>query len=116
MLDRVDSFVNPVAMHKKNNFGRLLRNLRRESGVSIKRLAPELGVTYSYVSKLENGATLPSQEVVHKAAKYFSFDVDSLLLAAGKVPQDVLKILQENPEDAVVLLRQNFGAKDDHRR
>jgi transcriptional regulator with XRE-family HTH domain len=95
---------------KKNTFGRLLRDLRRESGLSIKRLAPQLGVTYSYVSKLEHGATLPSEDLVYKAAKYFSADPDHLLLAAGRVPPEILRILQEHPEDAVNFLRDRFGS------
>jgi len=103
-------------MKKKGDFGRLLRDLRHESGVSIKRLAPELGVTYSYVSKLEHGATLPSEELVYKTARYFSMDPNPLLLAAGKVPPDVLRILREHPEDAIAFLRRRFGAQDDKRR
>ena len=97
-------------MKKSETFGRLLRNLRHKSGVSIKRLAPELGVTYSYVSKLENGSTLPSEDLVYRTADYFSMDASALLLAAGKVPPDVLRILQAHPEDAVAFLRKRFGA------
>ena len=97
-------------MNKKSRFGQLLRDLRHESGVSIKRLAPELGVTYSYVSKLEHGATLPSEDLVYKTAKYFSTDPDLLLLAAGRVPPEVLRILQEHPEDALAFLRKRFGS------
>jgi transcriptional regulator with XRE-family HTH domain len=97
-------------MKKQNRFGRLLRDLRHGTGVSIKRLAPELGVTYSYVSKLEHGATMPSEDLVYKTAKYFSMDPNLLLLAAGKVPPDVLRILQEHPEDALIFLRKRFGA------
>lgn len=103
-------------MATKNKFGRILRALRHDSGVSIKRLAPELGVTYSYVSKLEHGTTLPSEELVYKTARYFEMDPNTLLLAAGKVPQDVLRILQEHPEDALSFLRQRFGTQDDKRR
>ena len=35
-------------------FGRILRRLRKESEIGIKGLAPRLGVSYSYLSKLEN--------------------------------------------------------------
>ena len=98
------------------HFGKLLRSMRRESGVSIKRLAPALGVTYSYVSKLEHGATLPSEKLVYKTAKYFSQNPNELLLAAGKIPADILKILQEHPEDAINFLRERFGTRDAKRR
>ncbi len=77
--------------------------------MGIKRLAPHLGVTYSYLSKLENGTTLPSEELVYRAARYFSCDPNPLMLAAGKVPRDVLKILQEHPEDAFEFLKDRFG-------
>ena len=41
--------------------GDILRQLRANKGVGIKRLAPELGVTYTYLSKLENNEEgLPS--------------------------------------------------------
>lgn len=90
-------------------FGVLLRNLRYKSGIGIKKLAPELGVTYGYLSKLENADATPSEEFVYKVAAYFQQDVGELLLSAGKVPPDVLKILRENPQEAVEFLRARFG-------
>ncbi len=92
-------------------FGSLLRKLRDESGSGIKRLAPDLGVSYTYLSKLENGATAPSNEFIERVAKYFSYDKDHLLLAAGKVPEEILEILRENPDEALQFLKERFGAK-----
>ena len=96
-------------MARRKTFGRVLRKLRRTSGVGIKRLAPELGVSYSYVSKLENDVTAPSEQFVYKAAEYFETDPTVLLLAAGKVPSDIMRILQENPDKAIAILREQFG-------
>ena len=90
-------------------FGTVLRELRNNSGLGIKRLAPELGVTYSYLSKLENNQIRPSGELVARIARYFSYDTDRLLLAADKVPPEILRILQEHPEEAVEYLRARFG-------
>ena len=45
---------------KKEKFGSFLKTLRQNKGDSIKKLAPKLDVNYSYLSKLENGHTLPS--------------------------------------------------------
>lgn len=103
---RVDRIINPM---KRKGFGGMFKHLRKEAGMGIKRLAPHLGVTYSYLSKLENGTTLPSEELVYRAARYFSCDPNPLMLAAGKVPRDVLKILQEHPEDAFEFLKDRFG-------
>jgi HTH-type transcriptional regulator, competence development regulator len=92
-------------------FGRLFRRLRSETGLGIKRLAPELGVSYTYLSKLENNELTPSKEFVHRAARYFKADRDQMLLSAGKIPPEVLRILREHPEDAVELLRAKFGRR-----
>jgi transcriptional regulator with XRE-family HTH domain len=90
-------------------FGKLFRRLRSKTGLGIKRLAPELGVSYSYLSKLENNEMTPSEEFVHRAARYFKADRDQMLLSAGKIPPEVLRILREHPEDAIELLREKFG-------
>src|ERR1035437_1596005 len=94
-------------------FGELLRQLRDESGTGIKRLAPELGVSYTYLSKLENGNTAPSDEFISRVAKYFQYNEERLLLAAGKVPEEILRILRENPDEALEFLKQRFGAKNE---
>jgi transcriptional regulator with XRE-family HTH domain len=96
-------------------FGEILRDLRTKQGLGIKRLAPELGVTYSYLSKLENNELNPSEEFVNRVASYFSYDNSRLLLAAGKVPSDVLRILRENPDEAVEFLRERFGGRGNGR-
>jgi HTH-type transcriptional regulator, competence development regulator len=92
-------------------FGGLLRQLRSKQGLGIKRLAPHLGVSYSYLSKLENEEVSPSEALVERIAAYFRYDRDQLLLVAGRVPPEILRILQENPEDAVELLREHFGRR-----
>ena len=92
-------------------FGEILRKLRDENRTGIKRLAPELGVSYTYLSKLENEVTAPSEEFVARVAKYFKYDKDLLLLAAGKVPHEILDILRENPDEALQFLRERFGVK-----
>jgi transcriptional regulator with XRE-family HTH domain len=90
-------------------FGHILRELRGKAGIGIKRLAPELGVTYSYLSKLESNQIRPSEELVERVANYFNYDRDRLLLAADKVPPEVLRILRENPDEALGFLRERFG-------
>jgi transcriptional regulator with XRE-family HTH domain len=89
-------------------FGRILRQLRTQSGVGIKRLAPELGVTYSYLSKLENEDIGPSERLIERVAEHFDYDRSRLMLSAGKVPDEILRILQDNPDEAVKVLRERF--------
>jgi HTH-type transcriptional regulator, competence development regulator len=92
-------------------FGKLFRRLRSKTGLGIKRLAPELGVSYTYLSKLENNELNPSEAFVQRAARYFKTDRNQMLLSAGKIPPEVLRILREHPEDAVELLREKFGKR-----
>src|SRR5260370_8165127 len=92
-------------------FGQILRDLRTKSGLGIKRLAPELQVNYTYLSKLENNEISPSAELVTRVAEYFNYDRDALLLSAGKVPQEILDILREHPDEALKLLRDRFGGR-----
>ena len=89
-------------------FGSLLKKLRTEKGVSIKKIAPHLGLNYTYISKLENSKVNPSQEVVKKISHYFNYDSDELLTAAGKLPKDVQDILRNNPKEALNYLRTKF--------
>jgi transcriptional regulator with XRE-family HTH domain len=90
-------------------FGRILRELRTESGKGIKRLAPELGVTYSYLSKLENNEIGPSEELIERIADHFEYDRAKLMLSAGKVPAEIVRILQNNPDEAIKLLTERFA-------
>jgi transcriptional regulator with XRE-family HTH domain len=77
--------------------------------MGIKSLAPQLQVNYTYLSKLENEAISPSEDLIARVADYFGFDRDALLLSAGKVPKDILEILREHPDDAIAVLRRQFG-------
>ena len=83
--------------------------LRERSGLSIKRLAPELDVNYTYLSKLENNKVNPSEELVERMSHYFKYSKEELLLSANKIPEDVLKILRDNPTEAVAFLRKEFS-------
>jgi transcriptional regulator with XRE-family HTH domain len=76
--------------------------------VGIKRLAPELGVDYTYLSKLENEGVRPSEQLVRRVAHYFDEDEDILLLSAARLPADVLRALQEHPDEALRLIRERF--------
>lgn len=77
--------------------------------MGIKSLAPELRVNYTYLSKLENETINPSEDLIVRVADYFGFDRDALLLSAGKIPEDILEILREHPDDAIAVLRKQFG-------
>jgi transcriptional regulator with XRE-family HTH domain len=92
-------------------FGRRLRELRRGRGLGLKRLAPELGITYGYLSKVETDRARPSEAFVERVARYFDSSSETLRIAADRIPEDVLVILRENPDEAIGFLRERFGER-----
>ncbi len=90
------------------SFGLLLKELRKEKGLSIKKLGSQLDINYSYISKLENNHTTPSEDFIKKIAAIFDYDKEELMLRAGKIPDDIIEILRSNPKEAVKFLRQKF--------
>ena len=95
----------------KKSFGSFLRKLRLDKGVSIKKLSSELNVNYSYLSKIENGHSLPSDEFIKRIAALFGCDNEELLIRAGKIPDDIIKIISDNPKMAIEFLRKEFSGE-----
>lgn len=95
-------------------FSTLLKQLRKKKGMSIKKLAVDLGVNYTYISKLENSKVSPSSAVINKFANYFDYNADELTVIAGKIPEDIKEILMNNPKEAISYLRRKFiGGKSE---
>ncbi|MGD0217105.1 MAG: helix-turn-helix transcriptional regulator [Desulfobaccales bacterium] len=93
----------------KKSFGSFLKKLRLTKGYSIKKLSNELSINYSYLSKIENGHSLPSDEFITRIAGLFGYDNEELLARAGKIPDDVIKIISDNPKIAIEFLRKEFS-------
>lgn len=91
------------------DFSSLLKDLRTKKGVSIKKLAAEIDLNYTYISKLENAKARPSLKVINKFSHYFNYNSDELAIAAGRIPEDVEKILKSNPKETIKYLRSKFG-------
>lgn len=92
----------------QTTFGQTIKHLRKTEGIGIKTLAPKIGVDHTYLSKLENDKVFPSAGVVRRFAKYFKYDEEELLVLADRIPEDVRRILRENPKEAITVLRERF--------
>ncbi|MEZ6043111.1 MAG: helix-turn-helix transcriptional regulator [Planctomycetaceae bacterium] len=83
-------------------FGDRVRELREQFGITQKELAQRLNVSASYVNKVEKGrlhfGDYPSAKFIHKIAAELDADEDELLLLADKVPEAILRRIQERPE------------------
>ena len=96
-------------MANETRFGHRFRSLRKNKGESIKSLAKELEVNYTYLSQIENHKKVPSEEFIEKIAQLFNHDPEELKVLAGKIPDDVKRILMENPREAIDYLRRKFN-------
>jgi len=106
-LNLDEKFEN-MDIKSNKSFGAFLKKLRLNKGYSIKSLSSELDLNYSYISKLENNHSLPSEEFIKKVSKIFGYDKEELMLRAGKIPEDIVNILRENPKEAANFLRKKF--------
>ncbi len=90
-----------------NAFGDRIRRLRKAKGYSLRKLAPIVGVGFSYLSKVENGRLdfrgPPSESLIHRLAESLEADEDELLLLAGRIPDSIALRILEQPEAFRVL-------------
>lgn len=74
----------PATRVQRTPLGARIHELR--GGITLRSLAKELGIDFTYLSKIENGADVPSEDTLRKIASWFKADADELLALAGKVP------------------------------
>jgi len=86
-------------------FGRRLRELRKQKNISQRDLATQVAVDFTYLSKIEGGRLAPpSEDVIRRLAQALDADENELINLAGKIPKDLKAVLEESPQ-AVELLR-----------
>jgi len=91
---------------EEGSFGRRLQELRRASGLTQRRLAHELGVDFTYLSKLENNrGEPPGEQTIRNLARVLGGDEEQLLALAGKISPELREKASEDPEFALLLRR-----------
>lgn len=78
-------------------FGQRLRELRKAKGMTQMDLANEIGINFTYLSKLETGVVSPPREkTILALARELDADIDELFGLAKKIPSSLFK--QVNPD------------------
>ena len=94
-------------------FGEHIRQWREEQGVGLRRFAKAVGVSPTFVSKMERGlGPLPGEETIRKMAHILGDDPDALLAMADKVAADVQAIIIKEPAFARFLRAHAHLTKD----
>ena len=100
-------------------FGDYLRSVRERkveenSAFSLRRVAAEIDIEPSYLSKIERGIEPPpGEETIKDLAKVLGEDPDVLLAMAGKISSDLQAIIVKRPALFAELLR-SFRSLPNH--
>ena len=74
--------------------GRYLKELRGER--SLTEIGKRLGMSGNYVSSVEKGRLVPSDNYILLIADYYGIDVDDLFIRWGKVPILAREVVKNN--------------------
>ena len=75
-------------------FGGRIRQLRKSHRLTLRELAGQVGIDFTYLSKIENSRMPPpAAATIVRLARALQADTDELLLLANKVPRDITPVL-----------------------
>jgi transcriptional regulator with XRE-family HTH domain len=72
-------------------FGERLRQVRKDRGLTLRQLAAEASLDFTYISKIENGrvAYTPAVETIRVLARILKIDSLEFLMLANKLPKEL---------------------------
>ena len=98
-------------MEPELSFGETIRRFRRFRKWSLGRLAEETGLSYSYLSRVENDSARPQADAVVRLAKALDADLARLLELADCLPKVILDRIIERGASTGPSLNRLAGAK-----
>jgi transcriptional regulator with XRE-family HTH domain len=97
-------------MAGRKGFGALVRREREAREIGLREMAKMIGVSPTYLSKIERGDfDPPAEDKVRKIAEIIGCDADELLARAGRVSSDLSEIIKRRPVALAALLRTTKG-------
>lgn len=78
----------------------------------LREFARLLEVSPTHLSDVEHDRRVPSEELLTKMAPHLDLDLDQLLAAAGRVPEEARRAMENNPQ-AVALFRRVSALSSD---
>lgn len=91
---------------EKRGFGGYVREKRKEKDYGLREMAKMVGVSPTYLSKVERGEFAPpAEDRVKKIAEILGCDPDELLAMAGKVSSELTDIIRQQPKEMASFLR-----------
>ena len=82
-------------MNKK--IGEIIREIRNEKGISLRRLAEIVNVSNVNILYIEKGKISTSLPILKGIAKALNYNIDKLLALANMIDDDVRNIINKRP-------------------
>lgn len=94
--------------------GELIREIRNEKGISLRKLAEIVGVSNVNILYIEKGKINTSLPVLKGIAKALNYNIDKLLSFANMIDDDIKAIINKRPVLITDFLRaaKNFTNND----
>ena|SRR5215217_2639093 len=87
------------------SFGDRIRQLRKNQDLTLRELAEQVGIDFTYLSKIENNrGPAPAEATIRRLAEVLGADADELILLADKLPDGFEQDLLDRPERQVAEL------------
>jgi ribosome-binding protein aMBF1 (putative translation factor) len=103
-----------VAGMSGEKFGEFVRRERGAKDIGLREMAKMIGVSPTYLSKVERDEfPPPAEDKVKAIAQIIKCDTDELLARAGRVSSDLSDIIKRHPRELAALLRTTKGLTAD---
>jgi HTH-type transcriptional regulator, competence development regulator len=91
----------------EHDFGKLIRQARKDLKLSQRDLAKLLQIDFTYLSKLENNRAdyAPKEEVIRGLAQHLKLNEEELIFLAGRIPHQEEDLLKQHYKDMPALFR-----------
>ena len=99
---------------ERGKFGAFIRREREAREIGLREMAKKIGVSPTYLSKIERDEfPPPAEDKVKAIAEILECDADDLLARAGRVSTDISDIIKRRPVELTALLRTTKGMTAD---
>jgi transcriptional regulator with XRE-family HTH domain len=101
-------------MAVREKFGAFIRRKREAKEIGLREMAKKIGVSPTYLSKVERDELPPpAEDKVRKIAEFIGRDADELLALAGRIASDLADIIRQRPRQMADFLRAARGLTAD---
>lgn len=98
-------------------FGPAVRAQRIQKSLGLRELARKVGMSATYLSKVEREEfSPPAENKIRAIAEALDLDPDALLALAGKVASELDAIIRSHPQEMAAFLRTAQGLSPEEMR